>query len=185
MKKVLTLLGITAVSLAYSQGGTLIVNNYSIYEYRGALIANNFSGGCYPIIGTNSGIVIPPDSHTGNGNALIYPNYKDQFTTSLYPMPNWTVNLAANSTSVRPWNQPSMMPGGVISLNTKWSASKFEMYDPATSAYVPGFSTTVAVAGNSCYIAPDYFVTPSGMNSAEIFTITTGTGIVETYLQIY
>ncbi|MDP9960155.1 hypothetical protein [Chryseobacterium lathyri] len=185
MKKILTIVGITIASLVYSQGGTMIVNNYTPYEYRGALIANNFSGGCYPIIGTNAGVIIPPDSHTGNGNALIYTNYRDQYTTSLYPMPSWTVSLAANSNSIRPWNHGSLIPGGTLSNNTKWSASKFEMYDPATSAYVPGFNTTVSLAGNSCYMAPDYFVTPSGANSAEIFTITTSTGLVETYLQLY
>ncbi|MBL1219776.1 hypothetical protein JET18_02950 [Chryseobacterium sp. L7] len=185
MKKILTLLGLAAFSFGYSQGGTMIVNNYTPYEYRGALIANNFAGGCYPFISTNGGVIIPPNSHTGNGNALIYPNYRDQFTTSLYPMPSWNVSLAPNSPTVRPWNHGSMMPGGTISINTKWSASKFEMYDPATSQYVPGFNTTVSLAGNTCYIAPDFYTTPSGANSAEIFTITTSTGLVETYLQLY
>ncbi|SHG98548.1 hypothetical protein [Chryseobacterium vrystaatense] len=185
MKKILSTLGITMVSLAYSQGGTIIVNNYTPYEYRGALIANNFSGGCYPFISTNAGVIIPPDSHMGNGNALIYTNYRDQYTSSLYPMPNWTVSTSATSTTIRPWNHGSLMPGGVFSINTKWSSSKFEMYDPATSLYIPGFSTTVSLAGNPCYMAPDYFTTPNGLHSAEIFTISTSTGLVETYLQLF
>jgi len=185
MKKLLTILGITLASMAYSQGGTLIVNNYSAYEYRGALIANNFSGGCYPVIGTNDPVIIPPDSHIGNGNALIYTNYRDQFGTSLYPMLNWTVSIAANSSNVRPWNHGSLVPGGVISNNTKWSGTKFEMYDLATSSYVPDFHANMTVAANPCNGVMDYFVTPSGANSAEMFVITTSTGLVETYLQLY
>ncbi|PIF47138.1 hypothetical protein CLU96_4185 [Chryseobacterium sp. 52] len=185
MKKILTVLGITIASFAYSQGGTMIVNNYTAFEYRGTLFANNFSGGCYPIIATNTGVIIPPDSHTGNGHALIYTNYRDQFTLSQYPMPNWIVHIAANSSSVRPWNHGSLMPGGTFSLNTKWSATKFDMYDPATSAYVTGFHANMSIAANPCNTAVDYFVTPSGANSAEMFTITTSTGLIETYLQLY
>ncbi|PQA95821.1 hypothetical protein B0A69_05480 [Chryseobacterium shigense] len=185
MKKLLTILGVTVASLAYSQGGTMIVNNYSVYEYRGALIANNFSGGCYPIIGTTDTVVIHPDSHIGNGQALVYPNYKDQFTLSLYPMPNWTVNISATSSNVRPWNHGSLMPGGVFSNNTKWSSTKFAMYDTATSSYVTGFNANLSIAGNPCNGSGDYFATPSGANSAEMFTITTSTGLVETYLQLY
>ncbi|KFF18093.1 hypothetical protein [Chryseobacterium sp. JM1] len=185
MKKIVILLGITMASLAYSQGGTMIVNNYTPYEYRGGIIANNFAGGCYPVIGTTDTVIVPPNSHTGNGNALIYSNYRDQFTSSLYPMPNWTVSLSSTNSNVRPWNFGSLIPGGAISNNTKWSASKFAMYDPVTNLYIPEFSTTVSLAGNSCYMAPDFYATPNGANSAEIFTITTGTGLVETYLQLY
>ncbi|PIF47140.1 hypothetical protein CLU96_4187 [Chryseobacterium sp. 52] len=187
MKKVLTLLGIAAFSFAYSQGGTLILNNYSAYDFSGFIVANNFAGGCYPYISSNNPdmVTVPANSHMGNGNELKYSNYRDQYTSSLYPMTSWHVTTSAAPGLARLWNHPSMMPGGVFSNNTKWATTKFVMYYPGTTNLAPdNFNGAITLAGNTCYTASDYLVTSSGNNSAEIFTIVNG-GTTYTYIQLY
>lgn len=179
MKKLLTLFGIAAASLAYAQGGTFILNNYTPYQYRGTILAANTLS-CYPVVGNADHIWVPPNSHTGNGQQLQYDNYRDQYNNSLYPTPNWSVSTAVNSNNIRPWNHGSLVPGGTISTNTKWAGSKFEMYDLATSSYVTGFSVSLIITScNPAMITP-HFTSPNGVNSAEMFII----GNV-TYLQLY
>lgn len=187
MKKILTVLGLAAFSFGYSQGGTFILNNYSQYDYEGYIIANNIAGSCYPYItSANPELVkVPANSHMGNGNELRYDNYRDQFNSSPYPMASWNISTSSTSSVTRPWNHPSLMQGGVFSLNTRWATIKFAMFYPGTHINAPDqFGTSVTIAANSCYSAPDYYSTPSGSNSAEIFTITNGT-IVYTYAQLY
>lgn len=187
MKKILTVLGFAAFSLAYSQGGTLILNNYSAYDFKGFIMANNFSGGCYPYISSNNPdmVKVPANSHMGNGNELRYDNYRDQYTNSLYPMTSWVISTSNAPGVIRLWNHGSLMPGGVFSINTKWASTKFVMYYPGTTNLAPdNFNGTIAVAGNTCYSASDNLVTSSGSNSAEIFTIS-GSGTTTTYIQLY
>ncbi|KMQ65613.1 hypothetical protein ACM46_06970 [Chryseobacterium angstadtii] len=188
MKKILALLGIAAFSLAYSQGGTLILNNYSAYDFSGYIVANNFAGGCYPYITSNDPemVKVPADSHMGNGNELRYTDFRNQYTTSLYPMAAWHVSTSSALGISRPWNHGSLMPGGTFSNNTKWATTKFVMYYPGTTNLAPdNFNGALTLPGNiSCYNAPNYFSTPSGSNSAEIFTITSGASTT-TYIQLY
>lgn len=179
MKKFLIIVGITAASLIYAQVGTLIINNYTPYEYRGDIIANN-SLGCYPIVGNTNKIIVPADSHTGNGQQLQYDNYRDQYTSSLYPNPNWTVSTSTSTTNVRPWNHPSIMPGGTISNYTKWSATKFDMFDTGTGSYVTGFNANLSISTCNSSIPTPSYNTPNGLNSAEMFVI----GSI-TYIQLY
>lgn len=183
MKKLLTILGITAASLVYSQG-MFILNNYSPHDYHGNLMAMNLSG-CVPAVINNdpATIIVPANSHMGNGLAWKIDNYRDQFGSSLYPVNNWLVTLSSTSSTVRSWNHPSLIPGGVIASNTKWVTSKFAMYYAGTGNKVFGFNTNLGDATpNTCISSVDYFSTPDG--SAEWFTITTGTDTT-TYLQIY
>ncbi|MDR6923415.1 hypothetical protein [Chryseobacterium sp. 2987] len=185
MKKVLAILSLAACSLGYAQKGPLILNNYSVYEFRGVIFASNELGtNCYPYI-TSQGpdeIIIPADSHMGNGKALIYDNYRDQFTNSLYPTGIWRVTLSNTSSTQSPWNAPSLLPTGVISANTRWSGTKFGMFHPGTNDGVWGFGGPL-VLPNSCYDAPSNITTPDG-NSAEIFTITVDK-VTTTYIQLY
>ncbi|UZT99739.1 hypothetical protein ODZ84_09285 [Chryseobacterium fluminis] len=188
MKKFLSAIGICAAAIAYAQG-TLILNNYSSYDFNGYIYAANpapTGGNCYPMVGngTPDPIVVPANSNTITGTQLEFTNYKDQFTNSLYPVSTWLVSTSATNQSIpRTWNHPAVMPGGTVSNNTRWAGSKFFMTDPATGASVPLFNANIAVFGscNSSFI-PDSFVCPSG--SAEMFTISSGT-TVTTYFEIY
>ncbi|PQA95816.1 hypothetical protein B0A69_05455 [Chryseobacterium shigense] len=182
MKKIVTVLGITAASLAYSQG-MFMLNNYSPHDFHGNLMAMNLNG-CVPAVMNNdpASIIVPANSHMGNGLAWKIDNYRDQFSTSIYPVTNWIVTLGPSPSTIRLWNNPSLMPGGVIANNTKWTTSKFQMYYAGTGNHVVGFNTSLGNATpNSCITSVDYFSTPNG--SAEWFTIT-GTDTI-TYFQIY
>ncbi|KPE48948.1 hypothetical protein [Chryseobacterium indologenes] len=187
MKKVLALLSLAACSFGYAQGGTLILNNYSKYDFYGYIMANNTSGNCYPSISSADPemVRVPANSHMGNGNELRYDNYRDQFLNSLYPMTAWSVALASggSSTTLRAWNNPSMAPGLVLSNNTKWATTKFVMYYPGTTDLAPDNFNGAVTLFNNCYNAPSSFSTPSG-NSAEIFTVTSGTNTI-TYIQLF
>ncbi|MCS3531413.1 hypothetical protein [Chryseobacterium sp. JUb7] len=190
MKKLLSTIGLCAAAFAYAQGGTLILNNYSSYDFNGYIYAANptpTGGTCYPIVGngTPDPIVVPANSNTITGTQLEIRNYRDQYTTSLYPVTTWLVSTSPTIQTIpRAWNHAAVMPGGTISNNTKWAGSKFFMTDPANGgASVPLFNANIAVAGscNSSFI-PDSYSCPSGY--AELFTITTGT-TVTTYFEIY
>ncbi|KXH85526.1 hypothetical protein [Chryseobacterium kwangjuense] len=188
MKKVLTLLGLAAFCFGYSQGGTLILNNYSQYDFSGFISANNLAGGCYPIVTTNipDMVKVPANSHQGNGLELKYTNFRDQYNSSLYPITEWHISTSSAPGIKRQWNHASLLPSGVFSNNTKWSTTKFVMYYPGTTNLAPDdFYGTITIAGNSsCYNAPDYMTSTSGNNSAEIFTLVSG-GTVFTYIQLY
>jgi hypothetical protein len=187
MKKILITLGLAAFSLGYSQGGTLILNNYSQYDFVGYIIANNLAGGCYPwITSANPEMVrVPTDSHMGNGQELRYDNFRDQYTNSLYPMASWSIGLSSTTNIIRPWDHPSLLQGGIYSNNTRWATTKFVMYYPGTTTLAPdNFNGAVTIAANSCYTAPNQFTTSTGSNSAEIFTISSG-GINYTYIQLF
>ncbi|WP_223606171.1 hypothetical protein [Chryseobacterium sp. OSA05B] len=187
MKKLLTVLGLAAFSLGYSQGGTLIVNNYTPFDYYGALIANNFAGGCYPQVSPktpNGMITVPANANMSTGTELKYDNYRDQYTSSLYPINEWQVNVSATNGQGRLWNHPAVGPASPVGLNTKWGATKFQMLFAGTMNNVPGYNANLSVAGNPCSGADDFYTTPSGANSAEMFMISSG-GINYTYINLY
>ncbi|MCT2564710.1 hypothetical protein [Chryseobacterium herbae] len=179
MKKILAIIATAVASFAYSQG-TMIVNNYSKFDYHGFLITSNFTTACYPRVGNDGEIVVPADSHMGNGKELMYKDFNGQFSSSLYPTANWAVTLSPTNSSIMAWNDPNLLPGGTISTTTKWFATKFDMMEAGTTISVPDFHTNMNIATPCNPVAHDNYVTPSGSNSAEIFTI----GNV-TYLQLY
>ncbi|KFF18095.1 hypothetical protein [Chryseobacterium sp. JM1] len=187
MKKILTILGITVASFVYSQGGTLIVNNYTPYDFYGAIIANNFAGGCYPMVSPNtpnSMITVPANANMGTGTELRYDNYRDQYSSSLYPIYEWNVNLSPTNGQPRIWSHPAIMPGSIVALNTRWASTKFQMRFAGTTSNVPEFNANLSLSGNPCNSADDFFNTISGANSADMFTISSG-GINYTYIQLY
>jgi len=185
MKKIITSLSLFAACLAYSQGSTLIINNYSLaYDFHGNIQALNVAGGCYPIISSNNPdmVVVPADSNEINGLHLEYKNYRDQFGTSLYPMAAWNVSLSATNQTPRAWNHASLLPGGVISNNTKWVGSKFQMYHKGTNNPETFFNGNLGADVAPCITNESYITTPYG--DAEWFTITSG-GNNYTYIQIF
>lgn len=180
MKKLLLLLGLCSVSSAYAQGGMLIIQNFTTdYDFHGSIYANNNSpAGCYPMLVSQKPdeIVIPA------GATAKYENYRDQFATSGYPVDFWSVYLGPGSSlPPRPWNHPSLMPGGAISNNTKWSMSKFQMYHAGTSVPQTYFNGDIGETALPCNTAPDTVNTAWG--SAKWFTVTSGTDVY-TYLII-
>ncbi|KMQ65619.1 hypothetical protein ACM46_07000 [Chryseobacterium angstadtii] len=180
MKKLLTIIGMAVFSLGYSQG-TIILNNYSKYDYHGFLVATNATAGCYPRVGNDGVIVVPAESHTGNNQALVYKDYQNQFTSSLYPTANWVVTQNPTGSSIMPWNDVNLAPGNTISTSTKWYATKFVMMEAGTLTAAPDdFRANINIISPCTPVANDYFATPSGNNSAEMFTI----GAI-TYLQVY
>ncbi|MFP3597630.1 hypothetical protein [Chryseobacterium sp. SIMBA_029] len=183
MKKLLTLIGIAAVSLAYSQG-IFIINNYSGYDFHGSLSANNFAGGCYPYVHAlnPATIIAPAYSNMGNSNAIIYKNYRDQYTDSLFPITQWSVTTSPTNTQPRAWNHAAVMPGGTVANNTTWSATKFQMYFAGTNTPETFFNGNVGNNANPCVLIDNLITTPYG--TAEWFTITTGT-TVTTFLEIH
>ncbi|MDQ0782914.1 hypothetical protein QF044_002768 [Chryseobacterium sp. W4I1] len=179
MKKILTVLGITAASFVYSQG-RIIVNNYSKYDFHGFLITTNSTTGCYPRAGNSGAIVIPAECHMGNGLALVYEGYRDQFISSLYPTTNWEVTVNPLTSSIMAWDDVNLAPVSTIATTTKWYATKFDMTEPGTNISVQDFHTNLNIANPCSPGIMDYYVTPSGNNSAEMFTI----GSI-TYLQLF
>lgn len=185
MKKLLTTIFAVAFSLAHAQGLILIVNNYSTtFDFHGSFTAHNFAGGCYPFVTTNSPalVVVPANANQNNGNELRYRDFKDQYVNSLYPNASWLVKTSANVQAIRAWNNPSLASGGVISSNTKWSSSQFQMYYAGTSTPEPSFSGLIGELQDPCTGAVSNISTPNG--EAEWFNITTN-NINYSYLQIY
>jgi len=181
MKKILTLSGIIVSSFAFSQG-TLIVNNYSPYELRGLVMAdnaNNAGNSCFPRAGNN--ITVPANANMGNGLQLEYTNYRDQFNSSLYPMATWNYAFSAtNGSQAVSWNDPVFDPAGPLSTTTRWSTIKFQTFYPGTNNNVIGLIGNLSVANNPCQpLMPWYIDYPSG-NYAEMFRI----GDI-TYISLY
>ncbi|KFF24608.1 hypothetical protein [Chryseobacterium vrystaatense] len=178
MKKFLTIAATAAAALVYSQG-TLIINNYSKFDYNGFMIAGNSTVGCYPRVANEAAIVVPADSHMGNGKNLMYKDYQNQYY-SLYPTTNWSVYPNANTTSVMAWDNVNLAPGGTISTTTQWYATKFYTTFPGTNTSNPEFQTNLVLPNPCNSGSSTSFSTASGNNSADIFVIG---GI--TYLQLY
>lgn len=179
MKKILAIIGTAAASFVYSQG-TIIINNYSKFDFHGFIMAASSTAGCYPRVGNDGEIVVPADSHMGNSKELIYKDYYGQYMSSLYPTANWAVTLSPTNSSIMAWNNPNLSPSGTISTTTRWFATKFDMTEAGTTISSPDFRANLNLANPCNPTAYSYYTTPSGDNSAEIFTIS---GI--TYLQLY
>ncbi|MDR2236563.1 MAG: hypothetical protein LBE92_10590 [Chryseobacterium sp.] len=180
MRKFLSLLSIVSVSLAYAQTGPLIIRNLTTnYDYRGTIFANNFAGaGCNPVVAS----IDPSMIRVPAGTTVQYNNYRDQYVPgSPSSVLTWSVLLATGGTpTLRPWNHPSLMPGGVISNNTQWSMSKFQMFHAGTLNPETYFYGNIGDAANPCVGNTDY-IDAAPMGTASWFTITTG-GTVYTYL---
>ena len=179
MKKIIALLGLAAYSFGYAQGGPLIIKNLSTnYDFHGNIVANNFAGGCLPfVMSQNPEQVIVPA-----GNTVQYDNFRDQYNGSPSTVATWSVSVVSGVFGPRTWNNPTMVPGGIISKNTQWSHSKFQMYHAGTSNPETYFNGNIGNKNNPCLSATEY-IDALPMGDASWFTVTSN-GTVYTYLVI-
>lgn len=188
----MSLLGISV----YSQQSTLIVNNYSIYDFHGSILANPVNA-CYPSVSisypaTPNQSIVPANSHQGNGLQLEYSNYASAGTNPLYPITTFLVQTAGTSPAQpRVPSHVLLLPTGPVSLNTDWHHTKFEMYFAGTNIKVSSggvnvpetyFNGNLGDGLNTCFLGASYITTTYG--DAEWFTITAG-GTKYSYIQIF
>ncbi|WP_265129679.1 hypothetical protein [Chryseobacterium oranimense] len=167
MKKFLTIIGLAFISSAYGQGGPLVINNYTSYDFHTWVTAANLTTpGCYFYVTLND-----PELVISGGNSVSYNSYNIPGTT-------WKVSTSPTNATPRPGNHPSLTLGGVISNNTKWVMSDFQFYQTGT----PLSSGAVGDTAYTCNPVPNIFNTPQAV--VEWFTITSGT-TTSTYIQIY
>jgi hypothetical protein len=167
MKKFLTIIGLAFISSAYGQGGLLVINNYTSYDFHTRVTAANLTTpGCYFYVALND-----PELVISGGNSVSYNSYNIPGTT-------WKVSTSPTNATPRPGNHPSLTLGGVISNNTKWVMSEFQFYQTGT----PLSSGAVGDTAYTCNPVPNIFNTPQAV--VEWFTITSGT-TTSTYIQIY
>jgi hypothetical protein len=199
MKKIFTLsTGLFLFANIFGQQSTLIVNNYSTYDFHTALLAATDNTPCYPAVSigfdgnaTNpSQVIVPANSSDLNGNQLVYESYKDSGMPTfngLYPIGSYLVSTTGTNQQIRVPSHFSLNPAGGISLGTNWRYAKFFMTYAGTNTSVSGgspltyFNGTVG-DGTPCSAGSSYVSTTFG--DAEMFSITSG-GVAYTYIQIY
>jgi len=167
MKKYLTMIGLVSLSFAYAQGGPLVINNYTSYDFHTRVTAANLATpGCYFHVALdNPELVIP-----GVGSAT-YNSYN-------IPGTSWKVSTSPSPATLRLGSHPSLALGGAISNNTKWVVSQFQFYQSGTPLSVGAVGDT----SYTCDPVPNIFNAPEAVT--EWFTITSGT-TTSTYIQIY
>lgn len=167
MKKLLTIIGFISAASVYAQGGPLIINNYTSYDFHTRVTAANLSTpGCYFYVALDNPELVISGVSSVNYNSFNIPGTY------------WKVATSPSPATLRPGTSPSLMLGGVISNNTKWVISQFQFYQSGTL-----LSTgAVGDATYTCDPVSSVINTPQAM--VEWFTITSG-GTTSTYLQIY
>ncbi|KMQ65615.1 hypothetical protein ACM46_06980 [Chryseobacterium angstadtii] len=165
MKKVLTIIGLLSISCAFAQGGPLVINNYTGYDFHTRVTAANLTTpGCYFYVTLdNPELVIP------SGSSVSYNSYN-------IPGTLWKVSTSPSGGTPRLGSHPSLALGGVISVNTQWVVSEFQFYQAGT----PSSSGAVGDPSYSCNPVPGVYFTPQA--SVEWFTVSSG-GTTYTYLQ--
>lgn len=187
MKKQLLILCSVLGGMISAQQSTLIINNYSSYDYHGQLMATPL-GSCYPMV--SIGYPAVP-------NQLIVPALSD------YKLPSYSDGASngittflvqtsgANPATPRVPGHITLSPGGPIASNTNWRHTKFQMYFAGTNTPVSSggtsvpetyFNANLGDGTNSCFSGPSNISTIYG--DAEWFTISSG-GIQYTYIQIF
>jgi hypothetical protein len=167
MKKYLAILGLVSLSFAHAQGGPLVINNYTSYDFHTRVTAANlFTPGCYFYVALDN-----PELVISGGNSVSYNSYNIPGTT-------WKVSTSSSPATLRLGSNPSLALGGTISNNTKWVVSQFQLYQSGTSLSAGAVGDTTY----TCNPVPNIFNTPQAM--VEWFTITSGT-TTSTYVQIY
>ncbi|PIF47135.1 hypothetical protein CLU96_4182 [Chryseobacterium sp. 52] len=166
MKKFLTIIGLMSLSFAYAQGGPLVINNYTGYDFHTRLTAANLlTPGCnFYVALDNPELVIP------SGNSVSYNSYN-------IPGTIWKVSTSSSPATPRSGSHASLALGGVISSNTKWVVSDFQFYQSGASIS----SGAVGDTSYTCNPVPGVFNTPQA--TVEWFTITSG-GTTYTYVQV-
>lgn len=166
MKKFLTIIGLLFISSAFAQGGPLVVNNFTAYDFHTRITAANLATpGCYFYVTLeNPELVIP-----GNTNAS-YNSYN-------IPGTFWKVSLSPTNATTRAGSHASLALNGVISVNTKWVVSEFQFHQSGT----PMSSGAVGDTSYTCNPVPNTYFAPEA--TVEWFTITSG-GTSYTYLQV-
>lgn len=187
MKKQFLMMCCALGGMISAQQSTLIINNYSSYDYHGQLMATPL-GACYPMV--SIGYPAVPDQ-------LIVPALSD------YELQSYSVGAANGITTFlvqtsgtnpavpRVPNHPTLAPTGAISVNTNWRHTKFQMYFAGTNTPVSSGGTSVPETyflgnlgdgTNSCFTGPSNISTTYG--DADWFTISSG-GVQYTYIQIF
>lgn len=187
MKKQFLMICCALGGMISAQQSTLIINNYSSYDYHGQLMATPL-GTCYPMV--SIGYPAVPDQ-------LIVPAFSD------YKLPFYADGAAngittflvqtsgANPAVPRVPGHVTLSSTGVISTNTNWRHTKFQMYFAGTNTPVSSggtsipetyFNANLGDGTNSCFSGPSYISTLYG--DAEWFTISSG-GTQYTYIQIF
>jgi len=191
MKKLVLTLGVVLANYYSAQQSSLIINNYSNYDYHGNITATPATS-CYPMveIGTNTAspslLIVPANSNDINGLNAYYPKYYTSGVTNpvvLYPISTFYVQTSgAGVGGTRNYNHPSLLPSGVLSSSTDWRHSKFQMYYAGTNNQV-SFNGNLDDYSGSCFAGSNYISTPNG--DAEMFKITSSSGQNFTYINIY
>jgi hypothetical protein len=167
MKKLLTIIGLVSAAAVYAQGGPLIVNNYTTYDFHTRITAANLSTpGCYFYVALDN-----PELIISGGSSVSYNSFN-------IPGTYWKVATSPSPATLRPGTNPSLMLGGVISNNTKWVVSQFQFYQSGT----PLSTGAVGDVSYTCEIVTPVYTTPEA--SVEWFTITSGSS-TSTYIQMY
>lgn len=196
MRKVILTIALTLGVKAYSQQSILVINNYTAYDFHGPLFANP-ANSCVPSVGISypanpETMIVPADSHEGNGLALMYKSYAEAGTNPLYPVASYIVQTATASPSqIRIPTHPILNPTGPVSMNTDWRHTKFQMYFKGTNVKVSSggvnipetyFNGNLGDGLNTCFSGQSYISTTYG--DAEWFTITVS-NIKYSYIQLY
>jgi hypothetical protein len=93
----------------------------------------------------------------------------------------WDVQTATtNPVTIKPYNHMSLISSNVISLNTDWQHSKFEMYYTGTNTPVPNTTVNISSGTNACYAWPSYYYNNNSGLEVEWFKIGD-----YSYIQIY
>lgn len=176
MKKLIYLLFVVLYSSYNSQQSTMIINNFSAYDYRGEIDATG-PNNCFPKV-SNTTYPAPLYSPllVAAGATVDVGTYNSNNAVS-----NWTVQTSAiNPSSVRLYNNPTLQPSGIIATSTDWTFSKFTMYQSGTNTSLPNSGVNISNGNSPCSAAPSYYNNPNIPLEAEWFKIGG-----YTYLQIY
>jgi hypothetical protein len=185
MKRIILALTIGCSGLLSSQQSKLTVNNYSVYDFHGVLIATPL-GSCYPIVSI-SAPAVPSELVVPAGTVYGLSSYASSTTIT-----SFLVQTSATNPAIpRVPSHPTLIPSGAISTMTDWRHTKFQMYFAGTGTPVSSGGTSVPETyfngnlgdgTNSCFTGSSYISSVYG--DAEFFKISSG-GITYSYINIF
>ncbi len=176
MKKIFYLVVFCLSVFLFGQQTSLQINNYSIYDYHGVIIATD-PNNCSRQV-SNTYYPTPPYQELIVGAGVM--GNIGLYSSGNY-VPYWdVVSSATNPLVIRYYTHPQIAALGVISQNTNWSHSKFEMCYAGTNNHVIGTQVNLSPGTSPCSTADSYFSNPSIPYEVEWFEIGG-----YSYIQIY